>query len=89
MKAGIAANYAEELKLRKYAALAETHQFEPIAVESVGVYMVSPLESSLGQYRLLQVTGDPTESKWFRQNLVIAIKRSDALDILSAGRERF
>ena len=49
MEAGIAANYAEELKLRKYAALAETHQFEPIAVGTMGVYMVSPLESSLGQ----------------------------------------
>ena len=36
--AGIAANSAEERKRRKYAALAEAHQFEPIAVETMGVY---------------------------------------------------
>ena len=33
MEAGIAANNAEEHKRRKYSALAETHQFEPISVE--------------------------------------------------------
>ena len=38
MEAGTAANYAEEHKDHKYAALAEAHQFEPIAVETVGVY---------------------------------------------------
>ena len=38
MEAGIAANSAEERKRRKYAALAEAHQFEPIAVETMGVY---------------------------------------------------
>ena len=43
MEADIAANSAEERKRRKYLALAEAHQFEPIAVETMGV-MVSPLE---------------------------------------------
>ena len=38
MEAGIAANSAEERKRRKYAALAEAHQFEPIVVETMGVY---------------------------------------------------
>ena len=38
MEAGTAANSAEERKRRKYAALAEAHQFEPIAVETMGVY---------------------------------------------------
>ena len=40
-EAGTAANYAEERKRRKYAALAEVHQFESIAVETMGVYGVS------------------------------------------------
>ena len=35
MEAGIAANNAEERKRHKYAALAEAHQFEPIAVETM------------------------------------------------------
>ena len=38
MEDGRAANSAEECKLRKYAALAEAHQFEPIADETMGVY---------------------------------------------------
>ena len=41
MEAGTAANYAEECKGRKYVALAEAHQFESIAVETMGVYGVS------------------------------------------------
>ena len=35
MEAGTAANCAEERKRRKYAVLAEAHQFEPIAVENM------------------------------------------------------
>ena len=38
MEAGTAANSAEERMRRKYSALAEAHQFEPIAVETMGVY---------------------------------------------------
>ena len=39
MEAGATANCAEERKRRKYAALAEAHQFEPIAVETMAVYL--------------------------------------------------
>ena len=38
MEAGTATNSAEERKRRKYVALAEAHQFEPIAVETMGVH---------------------------------------------------
>ena len=38
MESGTAANYAKEHKRRKYAALAESHEFEPIAVETNRVY---------------------------------------------------
>ena len=37
VEASTAANSAEERKRRKYAALAEAHQFESIAVETMGV----------------------------------------------------
>ena len=37
IEAGTAANCAEERKRSKYAALAEAHQVEPIAVETIGV----------------------------------------------------
>ena len=90
MEAGIAANNAEERKRHKYAALAEAHQFEPIAVETMGVYGESTgvIIRAIGR-RLVEATGDPREAHWFRQNLAIAIQRGNAFSILSAGRERF
>ena len=90
MEAGTAANSAEERKRRKYAALAEAHQFEPIAVETMGVYGESTgaILRAIGR-RLVEVTGEPREVNWFRQNLVIAIQRGNAFSILSVGRERF
>ena len=74
MEAGIAANSAEERKRHKYAALAEAHQFEPIAVETMGVYGESTgvIIRAIGR-RLIEATGDPREANWFRQNLAIAI----------------
>ena len=90
MEAGTSANSAEERKRRKYAALAEAHQFEPIAVETMGVYGESTgvIIRAIGR-RLVEVTGDPREANWFRQNLDIAVQRGNAFSILSAGRERF
>ena len=90
MEAGIAANSAEERKCRKYATLAEAHQFEPIAVETMGVYGESTggIISAIGR-RFVEATREPREINWFRQNLAIAIQRDITFSILSAGRERF
>ena len=90
MEAGTAANSAEERKRRKYAALAEAHQFEPMAVETMGVYGESTgvILRAIGR-RLVEATREPREVNWFRQNLVIDIQRGNAFSILSAGRERF
>ena len=90
MEAGIAANSPEECKRRKYAALAEAHQFEPIAVETMGVYGDSTgvIIWAIGR-RLVEATGEPREANWFRQNLAIAVQRGNAFSILSVDRERF
>ena len=74
MEVGIAANSVEERKRRKYAALAEVHQFEPNAVETMGVYGGSTgvIIRAIGR-RLAEATGEPREATWFRQNLAIAI----------------
>ena len=76
--------------LCKYAALAEAHQFEPIAVETMGVYGESTgvIIRAIGRH-LVEATGEPWEANWFRQNLAFAIQRGNAFSILSAGRERF
>ena len=90
MEAGIVANNAEERKRRKYAALCRAHQFEPITVETMGVYGESTgvIKRAIGR-RLVEATGDPREANWFRQNLAIVIQQGNAFSILSAGRERF
>ena len=79
MEAGIAANNAEERKRRKYATLAEAHQFDPIAVETMGVYGKSTgvIIRAIGR-RLVEATGDPREANWFRQNLAISVQRGNA-----------
>ena len=86
MEAGSAANSAEERKRRKYAALAEAHQFEPIAVETMGMYGESTgaILRAIGR-RLVGATGEPREVNWFRQNLAIAKQRGNAFSNLSAG----
>ena len=90
MEAGIAANSAEDHRRRKYSALAEAHQFEPIAVETMRVYVESAgvIIRAIG-HRLVEATGEPREYNFFRQNLAIAVQRGNAFSILSAGRERF
>ena len=90
VEAGVAATGAEERKRRKYAALAEVHQFEPIAVETMGVYGGSTgvILRAIGR-RLIEATGEAREATWFCQNLALAVQRGNASSILSAGRERF
>ena len=89
MEAGTAANCAEERKLRKYTDLAEAHQFEPIAVDTMGVYGGSTgvILRTLGR-RLVEATEETRKADWFCQNLVIIIQRGNAFSILSAGNER-
>ena len=86
--AGIAANSAEERKRRKYAALAEAHQFEPIAVETMGVYGESTgiIIKAIGR-RLVETTGESRKANWFRQNLAIAVQRGNAFSILCRSKE--
>ena len=84
MEDSTAANSAEERKRCKYAALAEAHQLESIAVETMGVYGESTgaILRAIGR-RLDEVTGEPREVNWFRQNLAIAIQRGNVFSSLS------
>ena len=60
MEAGTAENCAEDRKCCKYAALAEAYQFEPIALETIGVYFESTgvILRAMGR-RLVEATGEP------------------------------
>ena len=87
MDAGTAASCSEECKRRKYTALEEAHQFEPITVETMGVYGLVILWA-IGR-RLVEVVGEPREAYWSSQNLALAVQRGNAFSILSTGRKRF
>ena len=58
MEAGTASNCADERNRNNYADLAEIHQFEPIAVETMGVYGGSTgvILRAIGR-RLVEATG--------------------------------
>ena len=89
-EAGSIANGAEDRKRSKYSGLSATYRFEPIAIETSGVY-----GGSTGRFvrelsrRLVETTGDTREASWFQQNLALAIQRGNAFSILSASRGRF
>ena len=71
----------------KFAALADANTFEPIVVETMGG-STGVILRAIGR-RLVEVTEEPREVNWFRQNLAITVHRGNAFSILSAGRERF
>ena len=79
MEAGTVSNCAEERKCREYAPLAEAHQFESIAVETMGVYggSIGVILRAVGRH-LVEATGMPKEANGFRQNLAIAVQRGNS-----------
>ena len=82
MEAGTAEN--EDRKCCKYAALAEAYQFEPIALETIGVYFESTgvILRAISR-RLVEAKGEPREANCFRQKLAIAIQRGNLRSIFS------
>jgi hypothetical protein len=88
VSAGSAAAKAETSKRRKYVALTRQFLFEPIAIETTGVYgeTTTRIVKEIGR-RLVEATGEVRESFWFQQRLGLAIQRGNAFSILAAGRE--
>jgi len=77
---GAAAELAETRKNAKYADLPATHNFVPIAFETLGPINRSGLEflTELGR-RLTAVTGDPLETTHLFQRLSICTQRYNAV----------
>ena len=90
VSAGSAAREAEVRKCQKYQALSARYIFEPVAVETTGVYGVttSTLLSDLGR-RISNVSGDRRETLWLEQRIGLAVQRGNAYSILVAVRERY
>ena len=86
LASGGAACRAEESKRRKYAALADRFRFEPIAVETSGVFGTSTASvvTELGR-RITGVTGEPRETLWLKQRIGLAVQRGNAFSISAAA----
>ena len=80
--AGAAAAKAEASKTNKYAAIAATHLFVPLAFETLGAWgpQAQKFVSDLGE-RITRVTRDIRETAFLKQRLSIAIQRGNAISI--------
>ena len=85
---GAAANRAEEDKRRLYSNLQTRYRFEPLAIETTGVYGKSSakLVGEIGR-RITARTGEKRETAWLRQRLSIAVVRGNAAAVLATGGE--
>ena len=84
IEAGSAAAKAEISKRAKYPDLVRRFRFEPVAIETSGVYgpTTKIIVQEIGR-KISQISGDKRETMWLKQRLSIAIQRGNALSILS------
>ena len=87
---GSAACGAEQRKRRKYVGLVTRYRFEPVALETAGVYglTTAAVLSEIG-HRISEATGDKRETLWLEQRIGLAVQRGNAYSILTAVRERY
>ena len=80
IQSGVAAGKAEANKTTKYAALANTHLFMPLAFETLGAWgeQAYGFVAELGR-RITAITGDSRETAFLRQRLSLAIQRGNAI----------
>ena len=85
--AGYAGSKAESNKRAKYPELVRRYRFEPVAIETSGVF--GPTSKNIiyeiGK-RITEKSGDKRETLWLKQRLSIAIQRGNALSIISSAK---
>ena len=85
--AGHAASKAESNKRAKYPELVRRYRFEPVAIETSGVF--GPTSKNIiyeiGK-RITEKSGDKRETLWLKQRLSIAIQRGNASTIISSAK---
>ena len=86
---GAAARQAEERKRQRYADLSQRYIFEPVALETSGVYgpAAAAFVQELGR-RISARTGERRETAWLRQRLSIAIVRGNAASVLATAPQQ-
>ena len=77
-------------KRRKYGALGARFMFEPVAVETAGVYRESTAALIFEiDRRITEATGESRETFWLEQRFGLALQRGNALSILITVREKY
>ena len=86
-EAGAVADQAERKKKAKYAELAATHHFIPVAIETMGVFGKEPQAFflELGG-RIWEETGEPLSFHYLLQRIAVAMQRGNAAAVLGTTR---
>ena len=82
-QAGFAATKAEVAKRQKYHDLQSNYHFQPVAIETTGVYGKSTAPFLSVFSKKLDVPGDTREHQWLHQRLSLAVARGNAASILA------
>ena len=82
-EAGAVADQAERKKKAKYAELAATHHFVPVAIETMGVFgkEAEAFFIELGR-RIREETGEPLSFHYLLQRIAVAMQRGNAAAVL-------
>ena len=84
-EAGSAAEHASQLKHNKYKLLKSTHEFVPIACETLGPINkegLSLLEALGG--RIISTVGDPKERMYLFQRISMAVQRGNITSFIGS-----
>ena len=83
IQAGAAASAAEGKKRAKYSALTATHDFVPVAIETLGSWGPGGLDfiNEIGR-RTAAVTGEKRSTAFLKQRLSMAVQRGNAAAVL-------
>ena len=81
---GSIATDAKTAKCRKYNDLLDKYYFQPVAIETTGVYgkSVALFLNCLAK-KLVDISGDPRERQWLHQRLSLAVVRGNTTSILA------
>ena len=87
VEVGQAAARAESNKRSKYPELVRRFRFEPVAIETSGVFGPSSrnIIYEIGR-RITERSGDKRETLWLKQRLSIAVQKGNALSIISSAK---
>ena len=83
VEAGMATHASESKKIAKYLALADKHDFVPVAIETMGTWGERGLAfvNEVGR-RVAAITGDNRSTAFLKQRMSLAVQRGNAAAVV-------